>query len=285
VKFYESNSNKVVAETLSETDGYIYYLGLDPGEYVARIDPEQLAKLNMVSTPELIPVHISNSLDGDIVGGLDFTLSPKKEIESDIIMNGATTDSANIKKAQRDTFKIIPSHQPTPEKISVIAYTGKVLQIGAYRIKSNALIAQKKAMNLTDKPVILIYERGLDKVCITGLSNQKDVSQLITQLSKNGYPKAYIRNPAREQSQVKKIDNEPYSAVIQVATFKIKDNAVRAKQNIIKSFDHKVTIIFKYGFYNLQIWEFTNRNEAFEFLPKLIDLGFTDAYIIRVKQN
>ncbi len=284
VKFYDKSSNKVVGETLSETDGYIYFLGLEPGEYIARIDPEQLAKLNVVSWPETISIKISQSYDGTIVSGLDFTLSPAKEVEMDNAKNGTLIDSTSVVPPQADTLEITPS-EPTTEKISIIEYEGKVLQIGAYRIKSYALLAQKKAMNRTDQPVILIYEHGLYKTCITGLSGEKEVGKLIAILSKDGYPKAYFRDLLSKESREKKIDNQPYSAVIQVAAFKNKDNAVRAKQNITKAFDHPATMTFQNEFYIIQIWGFTNRNEAFEFVPKLIEMGFPGAYIVRVKQR
>jgi len=284
VKFYEKNSNKVVAETLSESDGYIDYMGLEPGEYVARIDPDQLTKLEMVSSPETIPIQIAQSYDGTIVSGLDFTLSPAKEMAIDNVKNVTMIDTISDVTPQPDTLEIAPS-EPTPDKLSVIEYTGKVLQIGAYRIKSYALIAQKKAMNRTDQPVILIYEHGLYKTCITGLSGAKEIGKLISKLSKDGYPKAYFRDLLSKESREKKIDNQPYSAVIQVAAFKNKDNAVRAEQNILKAFDHPATMTVQNEFYIIQIWGFTNRNEAYDFVPKLIEMGFQGAYIVRVKQN
>jgi hypothetical protein len=94
VKFYKKNmlngtaadqgiATKAVAEALSESDGYIYYMGLEPGEYVARVDPEQLKNLKMSSTPAEIPVRIHQSREGDIIGGLDFILNPLPEQATD----------------------------------------------------------------------------------------------------------------------------------------------------------------------------------------------------------
>jgi len=74
VCFYRSDWT-LAARTLTETDGYYSYLGLKPGKYFARIDAEQLRKIKMVSSPEMIPVKISPNKDGDIVDGLDFRLS------------------------------------------------------------------------------------------------------------------------------------------------------------------------------------------------------------------
>ena len=67
----------IVVETLSEFDGYYSYLGLKPGKYTVRIDPEQLKKLNYKALPKVHQVTIKVSEYGDIVDGLDFTLSKK----------------------------------------------------------------------------------------------------------------------------------------------------------------------------------------------------------------
>jgi len=105
VKFYKKNSDKVVAQTLSESDGYIYYLGLEPGEYIARIDPEQLNNLKMVSSPELIPIKISQSFEGDIVSNLDFVLSLVKEPIPDTANSIVHTKPTVVVTIPRDTVK------------------------------------------------------------------------------------------------------------------------------------------------------------------------------------
>ena len=73
VYFYDSNS-KPVANVLTEEDGYFYYLGLGPGTYTAKIDSNQLSKLEMTVAPDGIPITILPSEDGDIVDGLEFVL-------------------------------------------------------------------------------------------------------------------------------------------------------------------------------------------------------------------
>jgi hypothetical protein len=75
VKFYRKESSKLVAETLSEYDGYIYYLGLAPGEYIAKIDSLQLSNLAFRADPPQIEFKINAASDGDIVGNLDFVLN------------------------------------------------------------------------------------------------------------------------------------------------------------------------------------------------------------------
>ena len=74
VKFYKKNSDKAVAETLSESDGYIDYMGLEPGDYVARIDSVQLYNLGYTADPPQRDFTIKTLKEGDIAGGIDFVL-------------------------------------------------------------------------------------------------------------------------------------------------------------------------------------------------------------------
>ena len=79
VKFYNKKSNKVIAETLSEPDGYIDYLGFEPGEYFARVDSTQLSNLNYTAVPLQKEFTIKTLREGDIVSGIDFILNQKTE--------------------------------------------------------------------------------------------------------------------------------------------------------------------------------------------------------------
>jgi hypothetical protein len=69
------NSKKVfVAKVLSESDGYISYLGLVPGKYYASVDEGQLKKLDLKSTIEKIPFTILPNKEGDVFSNLHFHL-------------------------------------------------------------------------------------------------------------------------------------------------------------------------------------------------------------------
>jgi hypothetical protein len=82
IKIYEKNSITPVAETLSEPDGYIQYLGLKPGEYTASVDAAQLNKLGLSATPLQISFTIKTTEEGDIAGPVNFIL--KKEDVSEM---------------------------------------------------------------------------------------------------------------------------------------------------------------------------------------------------------
>jgi len=74
VKIYNKNNVKDVVEVLSESDGYISYLGLRPGNYVAIIDSTQMSNLELRSEPIQKEFTIKMLEDGDVVNGMDFVL-------------------------------------------------------------------------------------------------------------------------------------------------------------------------------------------------------------------
>jgi hypothetical protein len=74
-----NQKGNLVAETLSESDGYYSYLGLNTGNYTVKIDEVQLEKLGYKSMPQLHEFAINEKIDGDIVDGLDFVITKNKE--------------------------------------------------------------------------------------------------------------------------------------------------------------------------------------------------------------
>ena len=78
IRFFNKKSAKMVAETLSESDGYFTYLGFEPGEFVARIDSAQLKDLNFVVDPIQKEFIIRILEEGDVVSDVDFILKNLK---------------------------------------------------------------------------------------------------------------------------------------------------------------------------------------------------------------
>jgi len=70
---YDSNS-KLVGKTLSESDGFFSFLGLNPGTYTVMPDENQMSKLKMTSSPEKISIKVNMNKEGDVIDGLDFDL-------------------------------------------------------------------------------------------------------------------------------------------------------------------------------------------------------------------
>jgi hypothetical protein len=81
VNFYKAGSQVVIAQTLSETDGYVQYLGLEPGDYTARIDSVQLQKLKLSVTPAEINFTIRPNESGDIFQMGNFILNKTEALK------------------------------------------------------------------------------------------------------------------------------------------------------------------------------------------------------------
>lgn len=118
IRMYHKNSNLPVTETLSESDGYIYYLGLAPGQYVARPDSAQMQNLGLKAQPAEIPFTIHPSLQGDMVSGIDFTLHASDENVP--LQNAPVAPPKPVSPAAADSTQgnILPAKPGQPEIVN-----------------------------------------------------------------------------------------------------------------------------------------------------------------------
>ena len=77
---------KTVATILSEFDGYFSYLGLENGNYTARLDNVQLQKIFYGTTTPVVEFTIDNTNGGAILDNLEFYLD-KRDVEFDLYDN------------------------------------------------------------------------------------------------------------------------------------------------------------------------------------------------------
>ena len=79
VNIYRNNSTEPVTQILSESGGYIYYMGLAPGDYVACVDSVQLNNLDLIAYPACREFNVKSTEDGDIIEGINFVLHSKRD--------------------------------------------------------------------------------------------------------------------------------------------------------------------------------------------------------------
>jgi hypothetical protein len=68
-----------------------------------------------------------------------------------------------------------------------------------------------------------------------------------------------------------------------VGAFGLEKNANKIEQELIKATGHPVYVLFEGGYYKVQVDGFKGWKQAQEFLPKIIDLGYKEAYVKRSK--
>lgn len=76
VNYYRSDST-LVKSVMTEDDGYYTYMGLKPGKYFVKVDPEQMRKLNMKASPESIDLTIQRTKEGEYIEGIDFVIEKR----------------------------------------------------------------------------------------------------------------------------------------------------------------------------------------------------------------
>lgn len=77
---------KTVATVLTEFDGYFSYLGLENGNYTARLDNVQLQKIFYSTSNPVIEFTLDNTKGGEILDNLEFYLE-KRDVEYDLYDN------------------------------------------------------------------------------------------------------------------------------------------------------------------------------------------------------
>ncbi len=260
------SASRLVAQTLSESDGYIYYIGLEPGDYYARVDAEQLRNLKMVSSPEVIPIKIEQTVDGDIVSGLDFILSPAIEIAPEDSVKVVSADLA----ARTSEVKSEPvaGGAVTPENVkhisavlknyknSVIEYEGDVIQVGAYKNRANAYEIRKKLWSRMAVPSIVILEDNYYKVMITGFANRGLARLAAVRLPKSDFPDLYV--PVIKPN-----------ASIQIGEYQKENEAVAAQQEWAQFTKRQVIILYENGRFKLRIPGFANRTTATKYAAEM----------------
>lgn len=246
VCFYRSDGT-LAARVMTESDGYYSYLGLVSGKYTARIDAEQLKKLKMVSIPEGIPVNIAPSREGTIVDGLDFRLS---------LINKEPVISA----AQPVILKS-PVDNPamTAPAVKTTSASGAIMPV---------LIKAPAETNANPKAAVI------NQVPESATNQAPAIKKNLTSESQNAGNTAGPKKGA---------EIHRYGSVIQVGAFNKKRNAIKVKEDLLKSTDHPVGILLEEGLHKVQIWGFKGRKDALEYLPKLKRRGFIEAFVVRIE--
>jgi hypothetical protein len=122
VNIYDNHS-MLVAHTITESDGFFSYIGLAPGNYTAQIDSGQLGKLHLKPKQRMLPIHIAQNKDGDIVDGLEFILLPNAEDTS-------IADKQKMASAKKEAhMEPVTTDKILPDSTHQVALAGLAVNI------------------------------------------------------------------------------------------------------------------------------------------------------------
>jgi hypothetical protein len=211
LNLYPRNNSNVVSEILSESDGYIDYIGLEPGEYTARVDSAQLKNMDFSVSPKNIDFTVKSLVEGDIVSDINFMLKPMEYAEvrnSDTLIkpdlledvkiiksitqnNASIPDSTLMTRRVNDTTINFVKEQPNIQnKGNQLVWGTMCAQKGYYYVQCGAFKDIRNATNLaesikqnTDLSVGVVLFDGLYKVQVECVSTIKEATEIKNKLS------------------------------------------------------------------------------------------------------
>lgn len=270
-----------IAQTLSESDGYVNYLGLEPGEYTAKIDSLQLSLLSLDVSPLQIPFKIKATEDGDIVEGINFVLSHKIILESQnadtLAVNNLPdkTDGLSSPKTS-DTYntgeiyfqkKDISSDSVEMQNFIGVFKDSLNLNEGLFYVQNGAFLSNSKAKQLVRKlaetipyPFEIVNEKGYSKVR-SGYFGTKREAILCYELMKKAGVHSFI-GKSRNALYWGNLDLSAGPYFVQTGAFRKVENAKSYARRLSAIIPYPFGIIIEDGYYKLRIGYFKTKTEA-----------------------
>jgi hypothetical protein len=237
---------KSAGKTLTEEDGYFSYLGLAPGSYIVCVDTAQLRRLGMKSEPQSMKFDIAAKINGDVADGLNFTL---QMTVPDTLLPKVTGKPG----VRRDTIIV---HEVTQELVT-ISEDSYAIQLGAFRVKSNADGLRGKLQTLLGRKVEIILEDNYYKVRINDIRDRKQVDDIIELLKKNEITELWVISLKAKKQLVRIVAQDTINTEeeisMQLGAFRRKANAIRLKDQLESATKEKVIIITENGFYKVRV--------------------------------
>jgi cell division septation protein DedD len=291
VNFYNKDGLKV-AQSLTESDGYFDYLGLEPGKYYARIDSVQLNRLNFTSLPAELPFEVENLESGDIVEGINFILNQnadqhkndsiliKKNIVNavpvPVVLKERLSDSIKntvVKTEKTDDLKPVePIIDTVNSRENPSNFEGHYyVQIGAFRSASKANNFESGLTGIIKYPLGIVVDDGYYKVRI-GYFRTKNEAELCKEaMTKRdmvcfigqSFYSGYLKNQVFR-----------YGAYyVGIGTFRYKQSALEFAQKIKDRVTYVSGIVQEDGLFKVRVGYFETKTEAKSCADKLNGTG------------
>lgn len=311
---------KPAGKILTENDGYYSYLGLAPGDYIARPDSSQIRKLGLRSEPSSVSFTVKPGTEGDIIDNLDFilksvqplTVTPEPEIitelkpvPQEIKVIQEITEKPVIRKDT--TYTIL--HEMT-EEVYTISEDSWAIQIGAFKSRAYAERFRSMLKKELGKDVQITVAGEYYRVRILDLPTRAEVDENVLKLNKLGFKELWIIRLLAKQQQtllvskldtlekiiakapdtLKKAEEPGIRAVpdtipvamltIQVGAFRSENYAQELRDRLAAKIDNPVNIVKEDGYYKVRITGFDTAEEMLKLVPVLNLLGHRDIWIL-----
>ena len=292
LNFYDGHSKKV-GQTVSETDGYFSYLGLLPGKYTVLMDSAQLRLMELKGETAAIPFVITRNVEGDLVNNLDMVTSPM----------------AVVPIAPVPAVVPVP---PTPVEQEEFPEPGKTLTVQAAHFKfPMARNAQRILLKYYKDVVIIPTKWVYYDIQIRGVKDLEEANEIIKKIKLIGFPDAYVLKPTdrrviadpvvpvvpvvpakpakpvkvvkrAEQIEPVELAGPPVTGTITVQAAHFKLRMAKVCQQILSKYYPNVVIVpTKWIYYNIQIREVKDKQEAKAIIKRIRPLGFPKAYVLK----
>ena len=289
VNIYNNDGVKI-AETLSESDGFFNYLGLEPGIYFACIDSVQQSRLNFSVKPADATFKIAASELGDIVEGINFTLASGQSakirvtdmqtsnVPDDRDLNSSALNSSpenNVLKNRSSQYEIV-TEERKKERLDIVFKDSinqneqlYFVQLGAFLSNSKA---EKFAVKLSDGipyAIEIVFEDGFNKVRISNFRTKKEAVLCHEFLKRKGIV-SFI-GKKKNLAYWGNLDTNAGPYFVQIGAFRSEANAKLFAKRFLGAIPFPFGITIEDGFYKVRIGYFKTEAESeacYEFMKK-----------------
>jgi hypothetical protein len=185
-----------------------------------------------------------------------------------------------------------------------------IIQVGAFRNESFALVLKEKLYAILDKTVILVKEDGFFKVRIQGFSSEEEMEKFYSTLAFLGIKDFWVL-PVKKQDEItqqKVVQTDtimtpgsektslPIAAekppilsqpeiVLQIDVFHNKSEALNAKKIITSKLNLHVEIVQEWKYYKVFVTGFHTTDEANKYFIAIAQLGYPKISLIENYNN
>jgi hypothetical protein len=311
IEFLTAGDTVKAGETMTDPDGYFSFTGLKAGDYLMKINSEQLTRMGYRPDSVFRRFTIKAKEEGDIIENEKFILS-KNDIKN--INHSEDEQNQAVNEFVDEEVAHVVSQPVHPETKMVYVNTdslsskaenpGLFLQVGAFRNKALADRLLEKLSSLTGQKVEIIREDGFHKVRISGFVKKEDIANLVPDFRNAGIDDFWIvpsdiikyhnMNPVDKFPEIEiNIEEKPGirpapsigepTICIRVATFDSRLKAEYARNRISSKLDMPAELLNRYDQYWIIIPGFYKPQETYRFYPELAGMGYPGVSIFDKK--